>query len=255
MSINKASIMGNITTKNEDLELKTINTADGRQISVVDFSLASNRRYTVNGVRHDDACFIDASAYGRQAEVITEYLKQGSGLHVEGFLRTKAWEVETVEGMRIRRKNELAVTEVNLLPGGRGGNYNRVVLLGNVTRQPELKSVGNSVVAEFGIAMNRSYTPTGSTTKKTETCFIDVNFWGRRGELIAQNIKKGQPLFVVGHLRYNAWENAQGEPRSKLDVFGENFEYMTPSPNGAAPAVSEAIAEAAAIPENEMPAF
>jgi single-strand DNA-binding protein len=103
---------------------------------------------------------------------------------------------------------------------------NKVILMGNLTRNPELKTLpsGNRV-CEFGLAMNRSFT-TQSGDQREETTFVELSAFGRSGEVIEQYCQKGSPLFVEGRLRFDSWQNDQGEKRSKLSVIVENFQLM-----------------------------
>ena len=107
-------------------------------------------------------------------------------------------------------------------------SFNKVILMGNLTRDPEVRSTpsGQSVTA-FGIASNRTYTVGGpGGEKKEEVTFVDVDFWGRRGEVVAQYLKKGDPIFVEGRLTYRQWEDKDGNKRNKLSVTAENFEFI-----------------------------
>ena len=107
-------------------------------------------------------------------------------------------------------------------------SYNKVILMGNLTRDPEVRSTssGQSVTA-LGLATNRTYTVGGpGGEKKEEVTFIDVDFWGKRGEVIAQYLKKGDPIFIEGRLNFRQWDDKDGNKRSKLSVTGENFEFV-----------------------------
>ena len=104
-------------------------------------------------------------------------------------------------------------------------SFNRVILMGNLTRDPELRyTPSGSAVCEFGLAMNRSY-KTSSGEQRDETCFVDVTMWGRRGEVISEYFTKGRPILIEGRLKYDSWESAEGR-RSKLVVVAENFEFV-----------------------------
>jgi single-strand DNA-binding protein len=107
-------------------------------------------------------------------------------------------------------------------------SFNKVLLMGNLTRDPEVRSTpsGQSVTA-FGIASNRTYMAGGQGgEKKEEVTFVDVDMWGRRGEVIAQYLKKGDPIFVEGRLTFRQWEDKEGNKRNKLSVTAENFEFI-----------------------------
>jgi len=110
-------------------------------------------------------------------------------------------------------------------------NFNKVILVGNLTRDPEVRSTpsGQSVTA-LGMAINRTYMVGGQGgqggEKREETTFVDVDMWGRRGEVIAQYLKKGDPIFIEGRLTYRQWEDKDGNKRNKLSVTAENFEFL-----------------------------
>lgn len=104
-------------------------------------------------------------------------------------------------------------------------NLNKVFLMGNLTRDPELRYTPNGTpVCEFGLAVNRSY-KTGTGEQRDETCFVDVTMWGSRGVAISEYLTKGQPIFIEGRLRYDSWESAEGR-RSRLTVVAENFQFI-----------------------------
>ena len=104
-------------------------------------------------------------------------------------------------------------------------NYNRVILMGNLTRDPELRYTPNgSAVASFGIAVNRRYKV--DNEKREETSFFDIVFFGKPAEIIAEYMKKGRPLLVEGRLQQRRWETDEGQKRSKVEIVGENFQFM-----------------------------
>lgn len=108
-------------------------------------------------------------------------------------------------------------------------SFNKVMLMGNLTREPEVRSLpSGQTVCELGIASNRSYTAGGpGGEKREEVTFVDVTFWGRQGELIAQYLHKGDPIFIEGRLNFRQWEDKNGGgKRSKLSVTGENFQFI-----------------------------
>lgn len=106
-------------------------------------------------------------------------------------------------------------------------SFNKVILLGNLTRDPELRyTPKGQAVAKLGLAVNRSYkTETGET--KEEVTFIDIESWGKQAELIGQYLKKGNPLFVEGRLRLDQWDDKNtGQKVTKLKVVMENFQFV-----------------------------
>lgn len=98
-------------------------------------------------------------------------------------------------------------------------SYNRVILMGNLTRDPELKFLpsGNSV-ANFGIAMNERYTDRQTGEQKESACFVDVEAWGRQAEVVNEYLSKGSPIFIEGSLKFESWETEDGTKRSRLRV-------------------------------------
>ena len=98
-------------------------------------------------------------------------------------------------------------------------SYNRVILMGNLTRDPELKYLPNgSSVANFGIAMNDVYIDRQTGEKKETPCFVDVAAWGRQAEVVNEYLSKGSPIFLEGTLKFDSWEADDGTKRNKLSV-------------------------------------
>jgi single-strand DNA-binding protein len=117
-------------------------------------------------------------------------------------------------------------------------SYNKVFLLGNLTRDPEVRyTPKGSAVADLGIAVNRQYTlDTGE--KREEVTFVDVTFWGRTAEVAGEYLKKGRSVFIEGRLQLDTWDDKQsGQKRSKLKVIGEAMQMLggRPGPAGEEP--------------------
>lgn len=120
-------------------------------------------------------------------------------------------------------------------------NLNRVLLMGNLTRDPELRYLpSNMPVVNLGIATNRRWR-NQQGEQQEETTFVDCEAFGRTAEVINQYLRKGRPLFVEGRLRLDQWQDREGQNRSKLKVIVENFEFVdsrnspdeSPRPQGA----------------------
>ena len=112
-------------------------------------------------------------------------------------------------------------------------SYNKVLLLGNLTRDPEVRyTPKGSAVADLGIAVNRQYTlDTGE--KREEVTFVDVTFWGRTAEVAGEYLKKGRSVFIEGRLQLDTWDDKQsGQKRSKLKVVGEALQLIGGRPGG-----------------------
>ncbi len=106
-------------------------------------------------------------------------------------------------------------------------NLNKVMLIGNLTRDPEVKyTPKGSAVADFGLAINRYYT-TESGEKREEVTFIDVSLWGKQADLAKQYLTKGRPVYIEGRLQMDTWDDKQtGQKRSKLKVIGEQMQFI-----------------------------
>lgn len=106
-------------------------------------------------------------------------------------------------------------------------NLNKVMLMGNITRDIQTKYTPNqTMVADFGIAMNRRY-KTQSGEEKEEVTFIDCTAFGRTAEVINQYFTKGKPIFIEGRLKYDQWEDKQGGgKRSKISVVVDHFQFI-----------------------------
>jgi single-strand DNA-binding protein len=118
-------------------------------------------------------------------------------------------------------------------------NLNKVMIIGNVTRDPEIKyTPKGSAVVDIGIAVNRTFTPEGGE-RREETTYIDVTLWGRTAETAAEYCKKGRSVYVEGRLQLDSWEDkTSGQKRSKLRVVGENYQLLDRRPGGSGSAGS-----------------
>ena len=142
-------------------------------------------------------------------------------------------------------------------------NFNKVILAGNLTRDPELRyTPKGTAIAKITVAINRSWkTETGET--REEVTFVDVDAFARQAEVIGQYFKKGRPILLEGRLRYETWDDKQtNQKRNKLAVVLESFQFLdsgrgdsgAPSEaprarSAAVPAAASAAPEAAAEPE------
>lgn len=106
-------------------------------------------------------------------------------------------------------------------------SFNKVILAGNLTRDPELRySPKGGAITDIGLALNRTWkSETGET--KEEVTFVDVAAYGRTAEVIAQYLKKGRPILIEGRLKLDTWEDKQtNQKKSKLRVVCENFQFL-----------------------------
>jgi single-strand DNA-binding protein len=141
-------------------------------------------------------------------------------------------------------------------------NYNKVILVGNLTRDPQLSyTANNTPVAEFGLAVNRRWKgPDGNL--KEETLFVDCKVYGRQAETFSQYMAKGRPVLVEGRLEFRQWQTPEGQKRSKHGVVVESFRFMGPAGErgagggAAAPRAAQepaGAAQADAAPNYEAP--
>lgn len=106
------------------------------------------------------------------------------------------------------------------------GSYNRIVLVGNLTRDPQLSyTASNMAVCKFGIATNRRRKDRDGNLQE-ETCFVDCTAFGRAGETFNQYMSKGAQVLVEGRLQFQQWTNPEGQKRSKHEVIVENFTFL-----------------------------
>ena len=147
-------------------------------------------------------------------------------------------------------------------------NFNKVILAGNLTRDPELRyTPKGSAVVKFTLAINRTWKNEAGESKE-EVSFVDVEAWSRQAEVIAQYMRKGRPLLVEGRLKQDTWEDKNThQKQSKLKVVLEGFSFIDsrgadsgepPSPDAtrrpaAAPGAAPPAAKPAEPPEGEAP--
>ena len=105
-------------------------------------------------------------------------------------------------------------------------NFNKVLLMGNLTRDPDVRTTPSGLkIAKLGLAVNRRFR-TRDDEAREETTFVDIDAFGKQAEIIERYCQKGSPLFVEGRLRLDQWESNTGEKRSKLSVVLENFQFL-----------------------------
>jgi single-strand DNA-binding protein len=137
-------------------------------------------------------------------------------------------------------------------------SFNKVILMGNLTRDPELRyTPKGTAIAKVGLAVNRVWTNEAGE-KKEEVTFVDVDIFGRTAENVGQYMRKGRPILVEGRLKLDQWDDKQtGQKRSRLGIVAETVQFLGSAPGGgeggvpAAPrAPRPAAAAAASAPES-----
>lgn len=132
-------------------------------------------------------------------------------------------------------------------------SFNKVILIGNLTRDPEVKyTPSGTAVGDLRLATNRRYR-TADGQEHDETCFVGVTVWGRQAETCGEYLKKGAPALVEGRLKYDEWEK-EGQKFSRLSVVAERVQFLG-APRGsefrdgsAAPAAERQQSSAGAVP-------
>lgn len=106
------------------------------------------------------------------------------------------------------------------------GSYNRIVLVGNLTRDPQLSyTPANTAVCKFGIATNHKWRDRDGKSRE-DVCFVDCTLFGRGGETFNQYMSKGRPVLVEGRLQLDQWTTPEGDKRSKHVVLVDNFTFL-----------------------------
>lgn len=105
-------------------------------------------------------------------------------------------------------------------------NFNKVIIVGNLTRDPELRVTPQGLsICKLSLAVNRNY-KTANGEDQEETTYVDVDAFGKPAEIISKYMGKGRPILVEGRLKTDSWTSQAGEKRSKLKVVLENFQFL-----------------------------
>ena len=113
-------------------------------------------------------------------------------------------------------------------------SFNKVILLGNLTRDPEVRyTTGGSAVCDITLAVNYQWTDKRSNERKEEVSFIDVTLWGRTAEIAGEYLGKGRPVLIEGRLQQDKWDDKEtGQKRSKLKVVADAMQLLGGKPEG-----------------------
>ena len=107
-----------------------------------------------------------------------------------------------------------------------GPRLNKVFLIGNLTRDPELRyTPSGTAVADLGVAVNDDYVRADGT-RVERVCYVDVTVWGRTAETSCEYLSKGRPVLIEGRLRMDTWESSDGQKRSKLRVTADRVQFL-----------------------------
>lgn len=136
-------------------------------------------------------------------------------------------------------------------------SYNRVILVGNITRDIELRQTKNkgTSVTDMGLAINEKYKD-GDGNSVEETVFVDVTLWGRQAEVAAEYLGKGSPVLIEGRLKLDQWETDDGQKRQKLKVTADRMQMLgNKGGNGGGSTTAQAApaAQAGDCPDEDVP--
>lgn len=113
-------------------------------------------------------------------------------------------------------------------------NYNKVILVGNLTRDPQMSYLpSQTAVVEFGLAINHRWRDQQGQQRE-DTCFIDCRCYGKQAETLNQYMSKGRPILIEGRLQFDQWEGKDGSKRSKHRIFVERFQFLGSAGGGGA---------------------
>ena len=140
-------------------------------------------------------------------------------------------------------------------------SFNRVVLVGNLTRDPEVRyTPSQTAVTDIGLAVNRQWFDKATNSRKEDVSFIDVTLWGRQAEVAGEYLSKGRQVLIEGRLQMDTWEDKEsGQKRSKLKVIGESMQMLgsrgdgQSSGGGAAPRQSQSTPPQSTPPQSTPP--
>lgn len=132
-------------------------------------------------------------------------------------------------------------------------SLNKVLLIGNLTRDPDVRMMSNGrAVCSFGLALNRTFKD-AEGNRKEETTFVDVESFGPRAEAVGRFFTKGRSIFVEGRLRLDQWESKEGEKRSSIKVVLDNFEFVDSRQDGTSANSARTVDPPTVQEEKEFP--
>lgn len=107
-------------------------------------------------------------------------------------------------------------------------NYNRIIIMGNLTRDPDYKQLASGqAVCRLGLACNRQFKNRQTDTMVQEVCFVDVDVWGAQADSCRQYLQKGRPVLVEGRLKFDSWQDNNGQTRSKHSIVADRVLFLS----------------------------
>jgi single-strand DNA-binding protein len=202
--------------------------------------------------------YFSVTVWGAMAEVVAQYLKPGAHVYIGGRLQTDSWEDQ--QSGEKKSKTRIVAQELIMLdpkdgqrevPAGASsltGCLNRADIVGNVTRDPEMRTTtsGTSVLT-LGVATNERWKDKASGQDKERSEFHNVVVWGELAQDVSKHVKKGNRVFVSGRAQTRSWETQTGSKRTTTEIVADQVSLL-----GIANAVAqEAVSASAALPRRE----
>lgn len=132
--------------------------------------------------------------------------------------------------------------------------YNRIIMVGNLTKDPDFKQVGNGQLCRLSIASNRSFKNRQTGMLVQEVCYVDVDVWGAQAETCRQYLAKGRAVLVEGRLKLDTWQDAQGANRSKHSIAADRVVFLANSSQAGLDTQDSAINDFSDPVQGAMPA-
>lgn len=215
-NFNQVTLAGNIT---REPELKTVVSGAGENISLCEFGIAVDRKGS------DKTDYFNVVAWRGLGEAIAKHKNKGDAILVEAKIQYGSWKNENGE---TRSRVQLVAENAQFL-GAAGRGVNRLILAGNLTRNPEGRFArvgGESVpVCSFGLAVNRA--------RGEGVDFVEVTAWDELATIVSEHKQKGDPVLVEGRLRYDSWEAEDGSKRSKVSINADQVQFLGRNGNGS----------------------
>lgn len=235
--------------------------------SVVDLNLVVPYSFrSENGEMLDGKGFHTVTLWGPMADVASRFVKPGSQLFISGRLQTDSWEHEGTGEKR--SKTKIVGLDMILLdpkdgqmaaPAGMGailGGLNRTDVIGNVTRDPEMRTTtSGQQVLSLGVATNERWKDRASGEDKERTEFHNVVVWGALADQVSKAVRKGNKVFVSGRVQTRSWETKEGAKRYTTEIVAEQVSLLgTHHPAADASIQTDATAPRARAPRDTAPA-
>lgn len=132
--------------------------------------------------------------------------------------------------------------------------YNRIIMIGNLTRDPEYKQLpSGQPVSRLGLAANRQYRNKQTGSMVQEVCFVDIDVYGPQAESCRQYLQKGRAVLIEGRLKFDTWETAEGQTRSRHSIVADRVVFLSSQSDSAGDGMRQAAAPTQSAPKRPAP--